>query len=85
VAAAFAADLAAAAGVPVDRGGRVTRNVDELLLIGVPFCVLPIVSLDGEPVSEGSPGPVGRALRQAWSSAVGVELDAQLAGLAARP
>lgn len=61
--------------VTVDRG----LAADEVLLLGEPFCVLPVADLDG--TSKPAPGPVARELLRSWSDAVGVDVAAQLAAL----
>lgn len=45
-------------------------GADELLLTGATKEVLPIVQHDGQPVGDGRPGPVYRALRQAYDEAI---------------
>jgi D-alanine transaminase len=41
-------------------------SLDELFLSGTTTEVMPITRLDGRPVSNGQPGPVARALQQAY-------------------
>ncbi len=43
---------------------------DEVLLLGTTIDVMPVVSVDGHPIGEGTPGPVARRLRQAYNEAV---------------
>ena len=65
--------LAADAGVPFVEG-RVTldefKGADEAILAGTTIEVLPVVSVDGQPIGNGQPGPVTRALQKAYKSAV---------------
>ncbi len=51
----------------------------EAFIVGLPFCILPLASLDGERTWEDAPGPVTRRLLDAWSSSAGVDVGAQLA------
>lgn len=61
-------ELAAAHGVCVevrDVAEAEVRSADEIWMTSSPVEVLPIVSLDGQPVGDGRPGPLGRQMR-AW-------------------
>ena len=53
-------------------------NIDELWLTGTPFCMLPVVSLDGQPIGTGKPGPVYKATLAKWSELVGVDIQQQI-------
>ncbi len=72
-------DLAAAAGVAVTET-RVTLGeflqADEAWLVGTTIEVLPIISVDGQPVGDGRPGPMARRFQAAYRDAV----DRWLAG-----
>lgn len=57
---------------------RKVRDADELWLTGTPFCMLPVVSLDGKPIGDGTPGPVYKATLAKWSELVGVRIDQQI-------
>jgi branched-chain amino acid aminotransferase len=50
---------------------------DEILLTSTPNCILPATRFDGRPVGGGRPGPVFRALLDAWSADVGLDIAAQ--------
>jgi D-alanine transaminase len=43
---------------------------DEVMLLGTTIEVLPIVSINGHPVGDGTPGPVARRLQAAYSTSV---------------
>lgn len=43
-----------------------TRQAREIFMTSATQTVMPIVSLDGKPVGDGRPGPVAKALRQAF-------------------
>ena len=45
-------------------------EVSELFLTGTTSEVLPIVTVDGQPVGDGQPGPVTRRLQEAYRQAV---------------
>lgn len=46
--------------------------IDELFLSGTTTEVMPVTRLDGRPVGSGKPGPVARALQQAYLERAGV-------------
>lgn len=87
VAATFALELAERLGLAIERG-EITlaeaREADEIALVGMPFCVLPIARLDGDPVGKGPPGPLARELLAAWSRTVGFDVASQTRTLAGR-
>jgi branched-chain amino acid aminotransferase len=61
-------------------------DADELWLTGTPFCMLPVVSLDGKPIGDGTIGPVFKATLAKWSRLVGVDIQGQIESWdAARP
>ncbi len=75
--------LAADAGLPfVYRPLQLddVQTADELLLTSTPWCLLPAVALDGEPIGTGRPGPVYRKLLAAFDRLVGVEIAKQAGG-----
>lgn len=53
-------------------------DVDELWLTGTPFCMLPVVSLDGQPIGTGKPGPIYQQVLAKWSEMVGVDIAQQV-------
>jgi branched-subunit amino acid aminotransferase/4-amino-4-deoxychorismate lyase len=57
---------------------------DEVFLTSTSVCVLPVVRIDGQPVGQGTPGPVFRRLLAAWGEHVGVDIAAQAARFAHR-
>jgi len=59
-------------------------SADEVLLTSTSPCVLPVTTLDGQPVGGGRPGPVFAKLLAAWSELVGVDIAAQARRFAAR-
>jgi D-alanine transaminase len=67
--------LARAAGIPVhERPLRLEEreHFDELFVASTTLDLAPVVALDGQPVGAGRPGPVTRALQQAFYAAQGV-------------
>ena len=58
-------------------------GADEVLTIGIPWCLVPIAAIDGRRVGEGRAGPVSRRLLEAWSAVAGLDLAAQARSLAA--
>ena len=53
-------------------------NADEAFMTGTPFCLLPVVSLNGSPIGNGRPGQVSGKLLAAWGSNVGVDIPGQI-------
>jgi len=53
-------------------------GLDELWLTGTPFCMLPVVSLDGKPIGNGQIGPVFKETLGKWSELVGVDIQQQI-------
>jgi branched-chain amino acid aminotransferase len=68
--------------VPSFRATRMRQSdvlaQDEMWLTGTPFCMLPVVSLDGTPIGDGKPGPVFRETLAKWSTMVGVDIQGQI-------
>ena len=62
-------------------GGEVASVGEEILVLGMPFCALPVVRLDGEPVPTG---PAYREEASRWRERTGVDVGAQLRALLAR-
>jgi branched-chain amino acid aminotransferase len=58
-------------------GSTIDRN-KELWITGTPFCMLPVVSLDGKPIGDGKPGPVYKDTIAKWSSLVGLDIQHQI-------
>jgi len=62
------------------------RQAEEIWLTGTPFSMLPVISLDGKPIGDGTPGPVFKETLAKWSSLVGVDIQRQIESWdAARP
>ena len=53
-------------------------GLDELWLTGTPFCMLPVVSLDGKPIGNGQIGPVYRETLAKWNALVGLDIAQQI-------
>jgi D-alanine transaminase len=73
-------DLAREAGLTVREGPIFADRldvIDELFLSGTTTEVMPITRLDERPVGSGAPGPVARALQQAYLERAGVTAGAR--------
>ncbi len=73
-------DLAARLGIEASQRELATDDVasaDEVLLTSTPLCLLPVVRLNGRPISGGRPGPVFQRILAAWSEMVGVDIAEQ--------
>jgi branched-chain amino acid aminotransferase len=66
----------------IDRYDVVTS--DEAFMTGTPFCILPVTALDGQPIGDGRPGPLTRALIEQWGRNVGVDIPGQIKAWDAR-
>jgi len=78
--------LAASLGIAWEERSLTATDLaaaDEILLTSTPSCLLPATRFNGRPVGTGKPGPVFRALLDAWSSLVGIDIAAQARRLAA--
>jgi branched-chain amino acid aminotransferase len=51
---------------------------DEAFMTGTPFCILPVSSLGGVSIGKGKMGPVTRAMLDAWSANVNVDIVGQI-------
>lgn len=73
--------LAEKLGIPfVERDFQVYNviNADEAFTSSTPYCLLPVTRINGLPIGDGRPGPIYRRLMQAWSDAVGLDIESQL-------
>ena len=55
-----------------------SESISELWLTGTPFCMLPVVSLDGQPIGDGQIGPVYKETLAQWSAMVGINIQEQI-------
>lgn len=53
-------------------------EADEAFLTSTPFCVLPAVTLNGNKIGDGKPGPITKKLLDSWSDLVGVDIVNQI-------
>jgi branched-chain amino acid aminotransferase len=51
---------------------------EEAFVTATPFCILPVVSLNGVKIGNGKPGLLYESLLNSWSTEVGVDIKAQL-------
>jgi branched-chain amino acid aminotransferase len=51
---------------------------DEAFFTATPFCMLPVVSVNGRKIGNGKPGPIYNKLLKGWSENVGVDIKAQI-------
>jgi len=74
-------ELAGELGIPfAERDFGVSRVVEaeEALLASTPYCIMPAVRINGNPIGDGRPGAVFRRLIDAWSKRVGVDVYWQI-------
>ncbi len=55
-------------------------NADEAWLPSTPWCLGPVVKLNGEPIGDGKPGPMWRMLLDRWSKIVDKDIYLEIAG-----
>ena len=87
VAVAWLRRLATAQGVACEEAPVTADELaaaDEVLVAGVPFCVLPVAAVSGRAVGDGGAGPQATRLLDAWSADVGLDLGVQTAALVRR-
>jgi len=53
-------------------------TADEAFMTGTPFCMLPVTSLNGNPIGEGVVGSYFNRLIGQWSSNVGIDIREQI-------
>lgn len=53
-------------------------RMSELWLTGTPFCMIPVVSLDGRTIGTGKPGPVFQQTLAKWTALVGLDIQEQI-------
>jgi branched-chain amino acid aminotransferase len=53
-------------------------NADEAFVTATPFCILPVVSLNGVQIGDGTPGDIYKDLLAIWSADVGVDIKQQI-------
>lgn len=53
-------------------------TADEAFMTGTPFCMLPVISLNGLSIGTGAVGSVFTKLLRQWSESVGVDIKAQI-------
>ncbi len=84
----YVAHLAERLGIPFRRRDLRTEDLfqaEEIILTSTPLCLLPVTRFEGRPVGDGRPGAIFRKLLDAWSQAVGVDIEAQARAFASRP
>jgi branched-chain amino acid aminotransferase len=60
-------------------------TADEAFVTSTPFCVLPVVSLDGLAIGDGRPCRITQELLRCWSDFVNVDIVGQIRGWEAAP
>ena len=53
-------------------------NADEAWLPTTPYCLGPVVRLNGTPIGEGKPGPMWRRVLDRWSEIVGKDIYGEM-------
>jgi len=53
-------------------------NADEAFATTTPYCMCPVIKINGAQIGDGRPGPVYQRLVEAWSQLVGVDIVAQM-------
>ncbi|MFN0055805.1 MAG: aminotransferase class IV [Planctomycetales bacterium] len=53
-------------------------NADEAFTSSTPYCLLPVVKVNGRPIGAGRPGPVYQELLRTWSEMVNLDIVGQM-------
>jgi len=53
-------------------------TADEAFMTGTPFCILPVVSLNGSEIGDKKTRPIFSKVLSAWSKAMGVDISEQI-------
>ena len=53
-------------------------NADEAFSTTTPYCMCPVVKINGAPIGDGKPGPMFKRLASSWSNLVGVDIVRQM-------
>ena len=53
-------------------------NADEAWVPTTPYCLGPVVRINGAPIGDGQPGPLWRRLVDRWSEVVGLDIYKQV-------
>lgn len=53
-------------------------NADEAFMSGTPFCMLPVTSLNSQPIGDGQMGKITSRLIDEWGNSVGVDIIMQI-------
>jgi branched-chain amino acid aminotransferase len=53
-------------------------NADEAFMTGTPFCMLPVTSLNGNPIGDGKVGAMFNDLIERWGANTGVDIRSQI-------
>lgn len=77
--------LADQCGIPLSRydlkmDDLTTLELSEMFVTGTPFCMIPLVSVDGFQIGSGKPGPVYTRLLEAWGLRVSTDIAQQIIG-----
>jgi branched-subunit amino acid aminotransferase/4-amino-4-deoxychorismate lyase len=81
-------ELAVGLGLECHRADLTPQEVgeaDEVWISSTTTCLMPVASLNSQPISTGRPGPVFRQIIGEWSKQVGVDIVAQAVMAAQRP
>ncbi|MBM3935383.1 MAG: hypothetical protein FJ319_14010 [SAR202 cluster bacterium] len=66
--------------ISVEEGDYCATDIyvaDEAFITGTRFCILPVATLNGLTITDNVPGPVTKAITDAWSARVGVDFVKQ--------
>jgi branched-chain amino acid aminotransferase len=53
-------------------------NADEAFTSSTPYCLLPVVRVNGRPIGDGQPGPIIGKLLASWNDLVGIDIAEQI-------
>jgi branched-chain amino acid aminotransferase len=53
-------------------------NADEAFVSATPFCILPVISINGVEIGDGKRGSITQKLLDRWSNSVGLDIEKQI-------
>tara|TARA_R110002126_G_scaffold272603_1_gene416775 strand:- start:12464 stop:13432 length:969 start_codon:yes stop_codon:yes gene_type:complete len=77
----YVIDLCARLDVPCIEKNIETYDVmfaDECFVTATPFCILPVMRLNGQPIGDGGYGKMTKYLLEEWSKDVGIDIEEQI-------
>ncbi len=81
-------EIAAEMGIPFVEEDIQTYdviNADEAWIPSTPYCLGPVVRINGAPIGDGTPGPLWRRILDRWSEIAGKDIYSEMTNLPPQP